>query len=226
MIISTRSGRLLAAVLAGTLLGTACKTLDPYSREEGVSKTTKGAAIGAGIGVVAGLITGDDAVDRRQRALIGAGVGALAGGAAGNYMDRQEAKLRARLDGTGVSVHREGDNITLLMPGNVTFRTDSAALNQGFFEVLNSVALVLDEYDKTVIEVAGHTDSTGSDSHNQNLSEDRASTVAEYLRAQGVMSERIITVGQGEGSPVASNDSDEGRQQNRRVELTLVPLTA
>jgi outer membrane protein OmpA-like peptidoglycan-associated protein len=222
----TRSGRLLAAFLAGLLLASACKTLDPYSGEERTSKTTKGAAIGAGIGAVAGLITGDDAVDRRQRALIGAGVGALAGGAAGNYMDRQEAKLRARLDGTGVSVHRDGDNITLLMPGNVTFRTDSAALNQNFFEVLNSVALVLDEYDKTVIEVAGHTDSTGSDSYNQNLSEERASTVAEYLRAQGVMNERIITVGQGEGSPVASNDTEAGRQQNRRVELTLVPLIA
>ncbi|MBA3563662.1 MAG: OmpA family protein [Gammaproteobacteria bacterium] len=221
----TGTGR-LAGCVAGMLLVTACSTLDPYTREGQTSQATKGAAIGAGIGVVAGLITGDDAVDRRQRALIGGGLGALTGAAVGNYMDRQEAQLRQRLDGTGVSVHREGDNITLLMPGNVTFRTDSAALNQGFFDVLNSVGLVLEEYEKTVIEVAGHTDSRGSDSYNQDLSEERASTVAEYLRSQGIMTQRIITVGQGEGSPVASNDTEQGRQQNRRVELTLVPLTA
>lgn len=225
MRIDTRTGR-MAGFLAGMLLIAACQTLDPYTREEKTSQAARGAAIGAGVGVVAGLITGDDAVDRRQRALIGAGLGALTGAAVGNYMDRQEAQLRRRLDGTGVSVHREGDNITLLMPGNVTFRTASAALNQDFFDVLNSVGVVLEEYEQTVIEVAGHTDSRGSDSYNQQLSEERASTVAQYLRAQGVMTERIITVGQGERNPVASNDTDEGRQQNRRVELTLVPLTA
>ncbi|MGH8496510.1 MAG: OmpA family protein [Gammaproteobacteria bacterium] len=225
MRIEIRTGH-IAGLLAGMLLVAACQTFDPYTREQKTSQTTKGAAIGAGIGAVAGLITGDDAVDRRQRALIGAGLGALTGAAVGNYMDRQEAKLRSQLEGTGVSVHREGDNITLLMPGNVTFRTASAALNQDFFEVLNSVGVVLEEYEKTVVEVAGHTDSRGSDDYNQQLSEERASTVAEYLRAQGLMPQRIITVGQGERNPIASNDTDEGRQQNRRVELTMVPLTA
>ncbi|CAN5346467.1 OmpA family protein [soil metagenome] len=225
MRVYTRSGRLVGCC-AGMLLVAACQTLDPYTGEEETSRAAKGAAIGAGIGVVAGLITGDDAVDRRQRALIGAGLGALTGAAVGTYMGRQEAKLREQLAGTGVSVHREGDNITLLMPGNVTFRSDSAALNQNFFEVLNSVSLVLDEYEQTVIEVAGHTDDTGSDSYNQDLSEERAETVADYLQTQGIMSERIITVGQGEHSPVASNDNADGRQRNRRVELTLVPLTA
>ena len=203
-----------------------CKTLDAYTREEQTSNTAKGAMIGAGIGAVVGLISGDDAVERRQRALIGAGVGALAGGAVGYYMDKQEAALRAELEGTGVSVTRIGDNITLNMPGNVTFATDSSDLSPAFFDVLNSVGKVLDEYDQTVVEVAGHTDSTGSDAYNQGLSERRATSVANYLRGQGVMNERLITVGMGEARPVADNGSVEGRQANRRVEITMVPLTS
>jgi len=203
-----------------------CQTLDPYTGESETSKATKGALIGAAAGAVAGLMSGDDAVERRQHALIGAGLGALAGGAVGNYMDRQEAKLRAELQGTGVSVTRIGDNITLNMPGNVTFDTDSAALRPQFFGVLNSVGKVLNEYDKTVVEVAGHTDSTGSDSYNQTLSQKRANTVGEYLYTQGIMDQRIMTVGMGEHYPIADNATPEGRQANRRVEITLVPVTA
>ena len=139
----------LAVLLAG------CETMDPYTGESETSKATKGALIGAAAGIAVGLASGDDAVDRRQRALIGAGVGALAGGAVGNYMDRQEAELRAELAGTGVGVTRDGDNITLNMPGNITFATDSADLNSSFFEVLGSVSKVLKEFDQTVIEVAG-----------------------------------------------------------------------
>ena len=210
----------IAAILSG------CETLDPYTGESETSKATKGALIGAAAGVVAGLMSGDDAVERRQHALIGAGIGALAGGAVGNYMDRQEAKLRAELQGTGVSVTRIGDNITLNMPGNVTFDTDSAALRPQFFGVLNSVGKVLTEYDKTVVEVAGHTDSTGSDSHNMALSQRRAITVGEYLYTQGIMDQRIMTVGMGEHHPIADNSTSEGRQLNRRVEITLVPITA
>ena len=177
---------------------TGCTTLDPYTREEQTSQATKGALIGAGIGAVVGLISGDDAVERRQRALIGAGVGALAGGAIGNYQDKQEAALRAELEGTGVSVTRIGDNITLNMPGNVTFATDSSDLSPAFFDVLNSVGKVLGEFDQTVVEVAGHTDSTGSDQYNQSLSERRANTVASYLQAQGVIQQPLNTVGIGE----------------------------
>ena len=209
----------IAAILSG------CETLDPYTGESETSKATKGALIGAAAGVVAGLMSGDDAVERRQHALIGAGIGALAGGAVGNYMDQQEAKLRAELQGTGVSVTRIGDNITLNMPGNVTFDTDSAALRPQFFGVLNSVGKVLTEYDKTVVEVAGHTDSTGSDSHNMALSQRRANTVGEYLYTQGIMDQRIMTVGMGEHHPIADNSTTEGRQLNRRVEITLVPIT-
>ena len=117
------------------------------------------------------------------------------------------------------------DNITLNMPGNVTFRTDSADLNSSFFGVLDSVGLVLKEYEKTIIEVAGHTDSTGTAEYNQGLSQRRAQTVATYLAGKGVLDQRIITVGGGEAHPVASNDTPEGRQLNRRVELTLTPIT-
>ncbi len=216
---------LIAGLAAATLLA-GCYTYDPYGGEKQVSKTTKGAGIGAAIGAVAGILTGDDSRERRKRALIGAGVGALAGGAAGNYMDRQEAKLRQQLQGTGVSVTRNGNNITLNMPGNITFKTDSADLRPDFFDVLNSVSLVLKEFDKTLLEVAGHTDSTGSDAHNQTLSEQRASTVATYLGSKGVNSQRIITVGAGESHPIASNDTPEGRQANRRVELSLEPITS
>jgi outer membrane protein OmpA-like peptidoglycan-associated protein len=205
----TRNSLFVIAGIAAFLSG--CETLDPYTGESETSKATKGALIGAAAGVVAGLMSGDDAVERRQHALIGAGVGALAGGAVGHYMDQQEAKLRAELQGTGVSV---------------TFDTDSSALRPQFFSVLNSVGKVLTEYDKTVVEVAGHTDSTGSDSYNLQLSQRRANTVGEYLYTQGIMDQRIISVGMGEHHPIADNSTPEGRQLNRRVEITLVPVTA
>lgn len=220
-----KSKRILLSVCAAVWIS-GCSTLDPYTGEQKTSKATKGALIGAASGAVAGLLTGDDATERRQHALIGAGVGALAGAAVGNYMDRQEMKLRQQLEGTGVSVTRDGDEIYLNMPGDVTFETNSADLYAGFFEVLDSVAIVLDEFDKTVIEVSGHTDSTGSDSYNQSLSERRANTVATYVRNRGVDNERIVTLGFGESKPIADNTSENGRQKNRRVELRLVPLVA
>lgn len=217
--------RLTAVAAALALSLSACTTTDPYTGEEKTSSTTKGAAIGAIAGAVVGIATGSSAKERRKRALLGAGVGALSGAAIGNYMDRQEAELRRKLEGTGVSVVRHGDNITLNMPGNITFDTDSSALSSGFFRVLNGVAQVLREYEKTIIEVAGHTDSTGSAAYNQRLSERRAQSVAEYLQGQGIRSMRIITEGYGEEYPVATNETAAGRQQNRRVELTLAPLT-
>lgn len=223
---NTRSIKFVLAMTLVAVFASGCETLDPYTREEKTSKATKGALIGAAAGAVVGLISGDDAVERRQRALIGAGVGALAGGAVGNYQDRQEAKLRAELEGTGVSVTRMGNNITLNMPGNVTFATNSSDLSPAFFDVLNSVGKVLGEFNKTVVEVAGHTDSTGSDAYNQSLSERRAGSVSSYLTSQGVAQQRVITVGMGESRPVADNTTDSGRQANRRVEITMVPVTA
>jgi len=215
---------LVAAGLSVILPG--CEILDPYTQESKTSNATKGALIGAAAGAAVGLASGDDAVERRQHALIGAGVGALAGGAVGYYMDRQENELRAELQVTGVSVTRIGDNITLNMPGNVTFATNSSDLNSAFFNVLTSVSKVLNEYDQTVVEVAGHTDSSGSDAYNQGLSERRAGSVAQYLQSQGINNQRMIEIGLGESMPVADNATSNGKQANRRVEITMVPVTS
>jgi outer membrane protein OmpA-like peptidoglycan-associated protein len=218
------TGRIAALALGSSAVVTGCMTYDPYTGEKEVSKTTSGAAIGAAAGVAVGLIVGDSSSERKRRAIQLGVAGGLAGGAVGNYMDRQEAKLRAQLQGTGVSVTRSGDNIILNMPGNVTFQTNSADINAGFYQVLNSVALVLKEFDKTVVDVAGHADSTGDEAKNMELSQRRASSVSSYLGAQGVSSQRLITVGYGETRPIASNDTPEGRTQNRRVEITLQPV--
>jgi outer membrane protein OmpA-like peptidoglycan-associated protein len=162
---------LLSVCLAWALA--ACQTIDPYTGEQKTSNATKGAAVGAASGAVIGAIAGGD----RKGAAIGAGVGLLAGAGVGHYMDQQEAKLRAQLQGTGVSVTRRGDNIILNMPGNVTFATGQADIRSDFYPVLDSVGLVLEEFEKTLVEVVGHTDSTGSDAINQPLSERRAASV-------------------------------------------------
>jgi len=218
--------KIIMLVAGLSVVAAGCETLDPYTQESKTSNATKGALIGAAAGVVVGLASGDDAVERRQRALIGAGVGALAGGAVGYYMDRQENELRAELQGTGVSVTRIGDNITLNMPGNVTFATNSSDLNADFFNVLTSVSKVLTEYDQTIVEVAGHTDSSGSDAYNQSLSERRSGSVAQYLQNQGIDNQRLIEIGLGESMPVADNSTSAGKQANRRVEITMVPVTS
>lgn len=222
---SPRALRITAVATLMAFALSACYTYDPYTGEKEVSKTTKGAAAGAAAGAVIGVIAGNDSKQRKKKALVLAGVGALAGGAAGNYMDRQEAKLRQQLQGTGVSVTRNGDEIVLNMPGNVTFATNSADVNASFYPVLSSVATVLKEFDKTVVVVSGHTDSTGSDQLNMDLSQRRAGSVSGYLTAQGVNGERFITQGFGKTQPIASNDTPEGRAQNRRVEIVLSPIT-
>ena len=140
-------------------------------------------------------------------------------------MDKQEAKLRQQLRGTGVSVERVGDNINLIMPGNITFATNSADINSSFYPVLDSVALVLTEFDKTVVVVAGHTDSDGSDALNETLSRNRASSVSNYLISQKILPARFEIIGFGERQPIASNTTAEGKQLNRRVEITLLPVT-
>jgi len=217
--------RFVAALTAVTLFA-GCTTINPYTRETQVSKAAVGTAIGAASGAAIGALTGDNSHERRKRALIGAGVGALAGGSVGYYMDVQEAKLRQKLEGSGVSVTRNGNNIILNMPSNITFQTDSADLKPEFFDVMSSVALVLVEYDKTLVNIAGHTDSTGSEQYNMQLSQRRADSVARFLTSQGVDGVRLQTYAFGETQPVASNDSASGRQLNRRVEISLVPLTA
>jgi len=213
--------RVLAAMLAATLALPACTTTNPYTGEEEVNKTSKGAGIGALAGLATAILVGGD----RKKLLLGAGIGALAGGGVGYYMDKQEDKLRAQLQSTGVSVTRNGDNIILNMPGNVTFATGSSNISADFYRVLDSVALVINEFEKTYVDVIGHTDSTGSLQLNQTLSEDRASSVARYLESQKVLPQRIITKGAGPAQPIASNDTPAGRAMNRRVEIILTPIT-
>jgi outer membrane protein OmpA-like peptidoglycan-associated protein len=213
--------RLLASFLVLTLGATACTT-NPYTGEKQASKTGVGAGIGAAGGAIIGALAGGG---KRKNVLIGAGIGALAGGGVGYYMDKQDDELRAQLQNTGVSVTRDGDNIILNMPGNITFATGSSDINADFFPVLNSVALVVNKYEKTYIDIVGHTDNVGSAEMNQRLSEARANSVARYLESQKVLPARIVTSGMGMNKPVASNSTPEGRAQNRRVEIVLTPLT-
>ncbi len=212
------------AVFAAVAFVSACTT-DPFTGEQQISRTAGGAALGAGAGALAGLAVGGSRNAQRNAVLIGAGLGALTGGAIGATMDRNEADLRRQLQGTGVSVTRNGDQIILNMPSDVTFGTDQDAIKSDFFPVLNSVALVLQRYRQTVVDIFGHTDSTGSAQHNMDLSQRRAMSVANYLAAQGVDSRRFAVTGFGKTRPIASNATPEGRAQNRRVEIQLSPLT-
>ena len=211
----------IPAISLALLLGLSACTTNPYTGEEEASK----AGMGAGIGAVAGGLIGAIAGDNRESILIGMGIGALAGGGVGYYMDKQEDKLRAQLQSTGVSVTRNGDNIILNMPGNITFATNSSNISADFYRVLDSVALVINEFEKTYVDVYGYTDSTGSEAYNQTLSEARASSVASYLMSQKVISQRVVTRGMGESQPIATNDTPEGRSLNRRVEIVLIPIT-
>lgn len=212
----------ISLAVCGALLMAACTT-NPYTGESQVSKTAIGAlgtaAVGAGIGALVSK------KDRAKGAAIGAGVGALAGGAVGGYMDYQDKQLRKELQGTGVSVSREGDEIVLNMPGDITFKSGSDDLSSDFYKVLNSVAKVLNKYDKTIITVVGFTDNTGSDKTNLALSKKRAESVAAYLQNQKVKPERFVVDGLGESEPIASNKTAEGRAKNRRVEISLTAIT-
>jgi outer membrane protein OmpA-like peptidoglycan-associated protein len=201
----------------------ACATNDPYTGERKTSNSTKGAGIGAAVGALLGAATSSKQ-DRSKGALRGAAVGGIVGAGTGHYMDKQEKVLRERLEGTGVRVQRNGKNIKLIMPGNITFATGSAQIRQDFFDVLDSVVDVLKEFKDTRIRISGHTDSVGSDSMNQRLSEERADSVKFYLLDQRVPAGRVNAYGYGERYPIADNGTDAGRGQNRRVELELEPL--
>ncbi len=210
--------KLVVALLAGSVLA-GCTTLDPYTREEKTGNVVKG----AGIGVVAGALLGSAVSgkgDKTKGAVLGALVGGAAGGGIGYYMDQQEALLRQQLEGTGVSVERIGDDIRLIMPGHVTFGTNSYQIANNFYPVLDSVITVLTKFDKSVIGVNGFTDSTGSFEYNQQLSEKRAASVANYLSG-GINALRINTQGYGERYPVADNATEAGRALNRRVEINI-----
>ncbi|WP_196138445.1 OmpA family protein [Aliikangiella sp. G2MR2-5] len=214
-------GKVATGLLASALiLTTGCKNLDPYTGEEKTSNTVKYGAIGAAI---CGIIGARDSGQHARNAAVGCGI---IGASIGAYMDNQEEKLRQSLENTGVSIKREGDQIRLIMPGNITFATNSSDIQEGFKPVLNSVVTVLREYDETIVEIEGYTDSTGSLSYNLQLSQARAQSVSNYLQVGGIITQRLVTSGKGPNNPIANNATPEGRAMNRRVEIRLRAIEA
>ncbi len=205
----------ICSLLAVSML-TACAT-DPYTGESKVSKTAWGTGIGALAGAGIGALAGGE-----KGALIGAGVGAAAGAGTGAYMDVQARKLRQELLNTGVQVQEANGQIYLIMPGNITFDSNDANIKPAFQPVLNSIAKVINEYSKTMVQVNGYTDSTGSAATNNSLSLMRANSISNYLRLKGVAADRIVSNGYGSSNPIASNATAAGREQNRRVEIVLI----
>ena len=218
---------IIALSLASVIALSGCTTYDAYTGEQKTTSAAKGAGIGAGTALLLSYMTNRNksSKERKKRMLRDVGIGAIVGGGVGYYMDTQEAKLRKQLRGTGVSVQRDGNNINLIMPSNITFASDGRNLNSTFYDVLDSVVLVVQEFNKTTIVVAGYTDSTGSNAYNQKLSEDRANSVANFLINKKVNTARLDVIGFGEKNPIADNKSKQGRSLNRRVEITLFPIT-
>jgi outer membrane protein OmpA-like peptidoglycan-associated protein len=208
--------------MALVMTTTACMT-DPYTGQQTINRTAVGIGVGALGGYLLGDVIGGD--HDRNAKVIGVGIGALAGGVVGNYMDQQEAELRRQTAGTGVDVYRQGDELVLRMPAGITFPVDRYDIQPQFQSTLDQVAQTLSSYNQTYIDVLGHTDSTGSDAYNQTLSDRRAQSVADYLAGHGVTRARIGVRGYGESQPIASNDTDLGRAENRRVEIKVVPVT-
>ncbi len=210
--------RKISLLLLGVIAITGCKSIDPYTGEEQFSQTSKYALGGVLAGAAAGQIAGKDT----NSTLTGAVAGALAGAGLGYYFDRQEEALRAELQRTGVSLKRVDNKLQLVMPGNLTFNSSSSDIRSNFYEVLDSVSKVLNEYDKTDVFVSGHTDNTGKNSYNMSLSKNRADSVVKYLKSRGVQGTRITSQGLGSKYPAASNSTSKGRESNRRVEIEII----
>lgn len=197
---------------------TACTT-NPKTGESTMSKTAIGAGIGAATGAGIGALAGGK--NKGKAALIGAAAGTALGAGIGYYMDSQEQELQTSLQGTDVQVQRQGEDINLVMPGNVAFASGSANISSSFYKALDSVAAVLNKSPETTITISGHTDSKGNPDANQQLSKNRADSVARYLVNKGISAQRIQTTGFGDRNPVASNDNEDGRSKNRRVEIKI-----
>jgi len=205
----------LAVLISAIVMG-GCTT-NPYSGESQTAKSAKYGGFGALGGAAVGALAGG-----KKGALIGAALGGSAGAGYGYYTDVQEKKLRDSLQGTGVQVAREGNNLSLVMPGNITFETGNANMSSSFYPTLNSIVTVLKEYKDSTIKVNGHTDNSGNSDKNQVLSEQRAASVANYIIAQGVSAQRVQSTGYGSRYPVADNSSESGKQSNRRVEIQII----
>lgn len=213
---------ILIAGLSSALVLGGCVT-NPETGEKRIARPAATAAAGAGAGALLGALLGGR--NNRAEVLIGAGVGAIAGGAVGGYMDKQARELKERTAGSGIEVEQRGDEIAIKLPSGIAFDTNQASVRPDMRPALDQVAKTLASYQSTFIDVTGHTDSTGGDAINQPLSERRASAVADYLQYQGVQRARMATRGYGAQMPVATNDSEAGRAQNRRVEIRLSPVT-
>ena len=212
----------IALCTSALLLG-GCASQNPYDQSAPSSnRTATYGGIGALAGAAAGALINHD--NRGKGALIGAAIGGASGAGYGYYADKQEAALRQSMQGTGVEVQRQGDQIKLIMPGNITFATDSAEIVSNFYAPLNNLASSFKQFNQNSIEIVGFTDSTGSRQYNMDLSQRRAQSVATYLTAQGVDGSRLSTRGAGPDQPIASNATADGRAQNRRVEVNLRPL--
>ena len=220
--------KLMIYGLASAIALAGCQTTNPYTGEQQTSKATWGAGIGALTGAAIGALTNTNSGKQAARnAMIGAGIGALAGGGVGYYMDQQDAELRQQLQATGVSVTRgPGGEVILNMPSDITFDLDKADVKAAFYPVLNSVAKVLKHYDKTIVSVDGYTDTSGSAEHNMQLSQMRAQSVASYLQGQGVQPQRFSIRGWGETNLAVPTGDGVKNAANRRVTITLTPLTA
>lgn len=210
---------LFIGLMAASML-TACVT-NPETGQRSISKTGGGAVIGAGTGALLGVLIGGN--DKRSAA-IGAAVGGLAGAGVGRYMDQQEKKLREQTAGTGIEVVRQGDQIQLALPADISFPSGKSDIQPQFYNSLNQVANTLNEYPSTAVDILGHADSQGSESYNQTLSEQRAASVQSYMLNQGVRPVRLASIGLGESQPIATNETAEGRARNRRVEIILTPI--
>lgn len=202
-----------ALLVAGLVAGCA-------NDETGAKSAGTGAAVGAAVGAGIGALIGN-----RKGALIGAGIGALTGAGVGSYLGNQQRELEKNLEGTGATVTNTGEELLISLPSEITFAVDSATIQPQFYEALARVSQTLNEYDSSLIDVIGHTDSTGAEDYNLQLSQKRADSVANFLTGRGVLPARIVAYGRGEGSPIASNDTAEGRAMNRRVELIVTPIT-
>lgn len=210
--------KLISLVLV-TAMATGCAQITPKDDDGSTNKTAAYGGLGALVGAVGGALINND--NRGKGALIGAVAGGAAGAGYGYYADKQEVELRKQMEGTGVQVQRQGDDLKLVMPGNITFATGSSSVSSQAEWTLGTVADSLKKYPGSNVEVSGHTDNVGSLASNNELSQARAISVAKILVGQGVQKSRVQVFGAGPTQPIASNSTEEGRQANRRVEIKL-----
>jgi outer membrane protein OmpA-like peptidoglycan-associated protein len=222
-----KTPKLLICGIAASFIFSGCAT-DDFGNRKPLTDTQKGAAIGAASGAVLGALVSDK---KGKGALIGAIGGGIAGGLVGNYMDKQKQDLEKALaperNAGVITVEKFANHsIRVTMTGQTSFEVDSAEIKPGFISTMDKIGTVVKRYEKTTLTIIGHTDNTGSDAHNQSLSERRAQSVQDYFLQGGIHPTRLTAIGRGESEPRASNATESGRQLNRRVEILVEPVIA